>query len=153
MKNIMFICHGNICRSPTAELLFNHIVKQRHLENRFHAVSSAVSTDTIYSDGTGSPVYSHCRVLLEEEGIDCSYKRSVQLKKEDYNKYDLLVLMDADNYRRAIKILGGDPDGKIKYLAEYIGGKEIADPWYTRDFNKAISDIKAGVVALIDSLC
>lgn len=68
MKNIMFICHGNICRSPTAELLFNHIVKERRLENRFYAVSSAVSSETIGRDGVGSPVYPQCRVLLEAEG-------------------------------------------------------------------------------------
>ncbi len=152
MKNIMFICHGNICRSPSAELLFNHIVKERHLEHRLHAVSSAVSSETIYRDGTGSPVYPQCRVLLEAEGIDCSHKRSVQLKKEDYGKYDLLVLMDADNRRRALQILGGDPEGKLKCLAEYIGGTEIADPWYTRDFEKAMRDIKAGVIALIEEL-
>ncbi len=152
MKNIMFICHGNICRSPTAELLFNHIVETRRLEDCFHASSSAVSSETIGRSGKGSPVYPECRVLLEAEGIDCSAKRSVQLKKEDYAKYDLFLVMDEDNYLRALSILGGDKDGKVKRLAEYIGGTEIADPWYTRDFDKAIEDIRAGVTALLESL-
>ena len=97
-------------------------------------------------------MYPNCRVLLEAEGIDCSAKRSVKLKKEDYDKYDLLVVMDEDNYLRAITILDGDKKGKIKRLAEYIGGTEIADPWYTRDFDKAIKDIKKGVTALLESL-
>lgn len=152
MKNILFICHGNICRSPTAELLFNHIVSERHLDHLFHADSAAVSSETISRSGMGSPVYPNCRVLLEAEGIDCSAKRSVKLKKEDYDKYDLLVVMDEDNYLRAITILDGDKKGKIKRLAEYIGGTEIADPWYTRDFDKAIKDIRKGVTALLESL-
>lgn len=152
MKNIMFICHGNICRSPTAELLFNHIVKERGLAARFHADSTAVTTDEINSKGIGSPVYPPCRVLLEAEGIDCSYKRAALLKKEHYGRYDLLVVMDDDNYRRALRILGGDPEGKLKRLADYIGGGEIADPWYTRDFDKAINHIRAGVTALLETL-
>jgi len=154
----MFICHGNICRSPTAEFLFNDKAKKRALKMR--ADSCAISDDTII--GTqGSPVFSVCARILAENGIDCKEKRSQKLKKEDYGRYSLFVIMDDENKREALKIFGGeggDPEGKIKYLADYsalnngTAGNVINDPWYTRDFKKAYEEIDRGVEGLISEL-
>ncbi|MBR6593778.1 MAG: low molecular weight phosphotyrosine protein phosphatase [Clostridia bacterium] len=153
MRNILFICYGNICRSPTAEFLFNYHVQQRHLSSVFHADSAAVGRDNIFSDGSGCGVYPPCALLLRERrGIDCSAKQARLLTAADYDRYEQLLVMDRQNYRAALRILGGDPLGKVRYLGDCIGGGEIEDPWYTLEFGKAFDEIERAVVSLLDSL-
>ena len=129
MKKIMFVCHGNICRSPMAEFIFKDMVKKSGLENEFFIASSATSTEEIWG-GIGNPVYPPARAELAKHGISAEGKRAVQLKKEDYDKYDLFIGMDSANIRNMHRILGGDPDGKIHKLKDYSGsGGDVSDPW------------------------
>ncbi len=152
MRNILFICYGNICRSPTAEFLFNDLVRKRGLEGVFLGESAAVGDDNIYPDGSGGGVYHICKRMLADRGIDCSAKQARLLKRDDYQRYELLLVMDKQNYRAALRILGGDPEGKLKALTEFTDGTEIDDPWYTRDFDKAFCQIEEAVAALLDNL-
>ena len=145
MIKVMFICHGNICRSPMAEFIFKDMVQKHHLSDRFLIASAATSTEEIWN-GVGNPVYPPAKAELAKHGISCEGKRAIQLKKEDYNKYDLLIGMDFANIRNMHRILGGDPDGKIKLLLEYAGmSKEVADPWYTGNFDATERDVLKGV--------
>lgn len=153
MRKILFICYGNICRSPTAEFLFNYHADKRRLSSVFHSDSAAVGRDNIRSDGSGCGVYPPCaRLLKERRGIDCSAKQARLLTAEDYHRYELILVMDRQNHRAALRILGGDPEGKLRYLGDYIGGGEIEDPWYSLEFGKAFDDIERAVVSLLDSL-
>ena len=115
MKRIMFVCHGNICRSPMAEFIFKKLIKERHLEDNFLVFSSATSTEEIWR-GQGNPVYPPAKAELLRHGITCDGKRAVQLKASDYDKYDLFIGMDSANIRNMTRILNGDPDKKIKKL-------------------------------------
>lgn len=152
MKKIMFVCHGNICRSPMAEFLFKDMIKRQGLEKDFVVVSSATSTEEI-RNGIGNPIYPHVRTVLEKHGIDSSGKRAVQLKASDYDKYDLFIGMDNANIRNMIRILGGDKEGKIHKLLEYAGSNvDVLDPWYTRDFDRCYEDICVGCEALLNYL-
>lgn len=152
MIKIMFVCHGNICRSPMAEFVLKDMVKRRGLENDFVIASSATSTEEIWN-GIGNPVYPPAKAVLERNGIDSSGKRAVQLKASDYNKYDLFIGMDSANIRNMTRILGGDKDNKIHKLMEYTGSRaDVSDPWYTRDFDRCYMDIYAGCKALLNSL-
>ena len=145
MIKIMFVCHGNICRSPMAEFVLKDMVKRRGLENDFVISSSATSTEEIWN-GVGNPVYPPAKAVLESHGIDPSGKRAVQLKSSDYDKYDLFI-------GNMTRILGGDKDSKVHKLMEYTGSSaDVSDPWYTRDFDKCYKDIYAGCEALIASL-
>ena len=152
MIKIMFVCHGNICRSPMAEFVLKETVKRRGLENEFIISSSATSTEEIWN-GIGNPVYPPARAVLERHGIDPSGKRAVQLKSSDYDKYDLFIGMDSANIRNMTRILGGDKDNKIRKLMEYTGSSaDVSDPWYTRDFDGCYKDIFAGCEALLNTL-
>ncbi len=151
MKKILFVCHGNICRSPAAEYIFNDMVKKRKLEGKVTSKSVATSTDEIWGD-RGSPIYPPMAKLLNSHGIECSEKRAKQLTKADYTEYDLLVLMDENNRRNALRMLGGDPEDKIRLLGDYIGEGEIEDPWYTRNFDKVYDQIERACAAVLDSL-
>ncbi len=152
MRKILFICYGNICRSPTAEFLFNETVGRRGLSSRFLGESAAVADDNIYPDGSGGGVYPVCKRMLAERGIDCSGKQARLLKKADYDGYELFFVMDKQNLRAAHKIFGGDPQDKLKLLTEYTSGGEIEDPWYTRNFDKVFAQIEEAVNALLDKL-
>ncbi len=112
---IMFVCHGNICRSPMAEFIMKDLVKKQGLEDRFEIVSSATSTEEIWN-GIGNPVYPPARAELAKHGLSCDGKRAVQLQKSDYGKYDLFVGMDGANIRNMIRIFGSDPNRKIHKL-------------------------------------
>ena len=148
MINILFICHGNICRSPMAEFVMKDLVKKAGLESRFHIESAATSTEEI-----GNPVYPPARRKLAEHSIGCAGKTSRQLTKADYDQYDLLIGMDGANLRNMRRICGGDRDGKICLLMEYAGRPDdVADPWYTRDFDTAWSDIEEGCRGLLHRL-
>ncbi len=152
MKKIMFVCHGNICRSPMAEFIFRDMLKRAGLENEFSVSSSATSTEEIWGD-TGNPIYPPAKAELAKHKILCEGKRAVQLKKSDYEKYDLFIGMDSMNIRNMHRILGSDPDNKIKKLMEYTDrGGDVADPWYSGRFDVAYRDIYDGCEALLEKL-
>lgn len=148
MTRILFVCHGNICRSPMAEYILKDMVKKRHLEGEFVIASAATSTEEIYGD-VGNPVYPPAREQLRRHGISCEGKRAVQLKKSDYDKYDLIIGMDRMNLRNMQRILGGDPEGKLRLLKDFTTGGEVSDPWYSGDFETAYNEIYDGCEAIL----
>ena len=152
MKKIMFVCHGNICRSPMAEFIFKKMLDERNLSSEYFVSSSATSTEEIYN-GVGNPVYPPARAELAKHGISCRDKRAVQLTKEDYHKYDLFICMDSNNVKNALRIFGTDPENKIRKLMEYAGSSaDVADPWYTGNFFVTYDDIFKGCKGLMDFL-
>lgn len=152
MYKIMFVCHGNICRSPMAEFIFKNMLTEQGLEWKYEISSSATSTEEIWG-GIGNPVYPPARAELKKHGIDCGGKRAVQLKKSDYDKYDLLICMDSRNIINAKRIIGDDPQNKLRKLMDYTSrGGDVADPWYTERFDVTYRDIYEGCEALLSSL-
>ena len=148
MIKILFVCHGNICRSPMAEFVMKDLVKKAGLEGEFKIASAATSTEEI-----GNRVYHPARRKLAEHGISCEGKTARQMTQRDYREYDLLIGMDNANLRNMNRISGGDPAGKIHSLLEYAGRKgEVADPWYTGDFEKTWQDVLAGCTGLLEQL-
>ena len=148
MIRILFICHGNICRSPMAEFVMKDIVSKAGMSSQFEIASAATSTEEL-----GNPVYPNARRKLAEHGIGCDGKTARQLTGFDYTHYDLLVGMDSANIRNMQRICGGDPDGKIRLLMEYAGqSRDVADPWYTRDFEATWQDVLSGCTALFEQL-
>ena len=149
MTKILFICHGNICRSPMAEFVMKDLVKKAGLETEFLIASAATSTEEI-----GNPVYPPARRKLVEHGISCAGKTSRQLTGADYDQYNLLIGMDRANIRNMNRICGGDPEGKLHLLMEYAGrpDSEVADPWYTDDFETTWRDVLAGCKGLLERL-
>ena len=149
IKSVLFICHGNICRSPMAEFVFKKMLSENGMADRVFVASCATSTETIWN-GQGEPVYQPAAKELAQHGIDCSEKRSVQLKKADYENYDLLICMDANNIRNAMHILGGDPKKKVCKLMDFTDRpRDVADPWFTGDFKTCYRDIEQGCAALL----
>ena len=146
MVKILFVCHGNICRSPMGEFILKDLAAKAGLADRFHIESAATSTEEI-----GNPVYPPARRKLAQHGIDCAGKTARQLTAADYGRFDLLLSMDRANIRNMTRICGGDPQGKIHLLMEYTGhpGREVADPWYTGDFDAAWDDVLAGCQGLL----
>ena len=147
----MFVCHGNICRSPMAEFVLRDMLEKRGAAGMFAVSSSATSSEEIWG-GVGNPVYPPAKAELAKHGLSCGGKRAVQLRKDDYPKYDLFVAMDAANVRNILRIFGADPDGKVVKLLDFAGGGDVADPWYTGDFGRAYRDIERGCRALSDKL-
>lgn len=148
MKKILFVCHGNICRSPMAEFVMKDLVAKAGLEEAYSIASAATSREEL-----GNPVYPPARKKLAEHGISCQGKRARQLTREDYAHYDLLVGMDRENLVNMQRICGGDPDGKLHLLMDYTCRPgEVADPWYTGDFQRTWEDITAGCQGLLDHL-
>ena len=152
MVKIMFVCHGNICRSPMAEFILKDMVKRQGIADEFVIASSATSTEEIFR-GVGNPVYPPAREELAKHGISCQGKRAVQLQADDYDKYDLFIGMDSANIRNMTRILGGDPEGKIRKLMDYVGGGDVADPWYSGNFQVTYRDIYSGCTALLEEIC
>ncbi len=146
----MFVCLGNICRSPMAELLCKDMVKKAGREGEFLLASSATSDENVYM-GMGSPVYAPIRRLLESKGISCEGKRAQVLTHEHGKEYDLFLCMDDSNVRNAQSILG-ENGYKCKKLLDYAGGGNVADPWYTRDFERSYQDVKRGLDGLLERL-
>ena len=152
MIKIMFICHGNICRSPMAEYIMKDIVKKNGQENEFYIESCATSSEEIFM-GVGNPVYPPAKRKLAEAGISCEGKRAKKLSRDDYEKFDYLICMDDNNIRNALYILGNDKQGKLSKLLDWSGsGRGVADPWYSRDFDSAFNDILSGCTALFEKL-
>ena len=149
---IMFVCLGNICRSPMAELLLKDMVKRAGRADDFVIASSATSDENVFN-GVGAPVYYHTRVMLESKGISCEGKRAQVLTKAHADQYDLFLCMDGSNVRNATRILGAENAQKYKKLLSYSGESgDVADPWYTRDFERSFRDVKRGLEGLLDEL-
>ena len=150
--NIMFVCHGNICRSPMAEFMFKDMLKNAGISEGFTVCSSATSSEEIWN-GIGNPVYPPARAELLKHGISSEGKRAVQLKKSDYENFDLFLCMDGRNLVNAKRMLGGDKENKVKKLLSLTGSdRDVADPWYTDDFTTAYSDIYEGCKALLEMI-
>ena len=151
-KRIMFVCHGNICRSPMAEFIFKKMIADRGLEEMFEVQSSATSSEEIHN-GIGNFCYPPALRELKRHGIPYENRRAVQLKYEDYEKYDIFVGMDSVNVRNMHKIFGLDKDEKIFKLLDFTShGGDIADPWYTYKFDVTYADIYYGCDTLLKAL-
>ncbi len=149
---IMFVCHGNICRSPMAELIFKRMASDKGLSDRFEVSSCATSTEEIVN-GIGNPIYPPARAELLLHGLCDDNKRAVRLRRDDYDKYELFVGMDGANIRNMMRIFGDDPEGKIKKLMNYTArGGDVADHWYSGRFDIAYRDIYDGCEGLLSSL-
>ena len=148
---VMFVCHGNICRSPMAEFICRNMLQKAGRAGQVIVASSATSTEEIWN-GVGNPVYPPAKRELALHGLTCEGKRAVQLTREDYEKYDLFIGMDNANIRNMHRILQGDPQGKIRKLMDYTGrGGDVADPWYSDRFDIAYRDIEDGCRGLLSS--
>lgn len=148
MKKILFVCHGNICRSPMAEFIMKDLVAKANRAEEFHIESAATSTEEL-----GNPVYPPARRKLAEHGIDCRGKTARQLRHADYAAYDLLIGMDRWNIRNMERICGGDMEKKIHLLLDYTDHPgDVADPWYTNDFETTWRDILDGCRCLLRTL-
>ena len=149
MIKILFVCHGNICRSPMAEYIMKDLVQKAGSEHAFSIASAATSTEEI-----GHGVYPLAKQKLAQHGISCRGHAARQMRLSDYEEYDLLIGMDSANLRNMRRICGGDPNGKIHLLLEFAQrpGEEVDDPWYTDDFETAWQDIFAGCEALLQKL-
>ena len=146
MIRVMFICHGNICRSPMAEFIFKDMLRRRRIESGFFVASCATSREEI-----GNPVYPPARRELARHGISCREKRAVQLTPRDAEEYDWLLCMDAQNLRNARRIAGSSD--KLRLLLSFAGdGADIADPWYFGNFDRTYDDIVRGCEAFLKYL-
>lgn len=144
----MFVCHGNICRSPMAEFVFRDMIEKRGLSHLFYIASSATSTEEI-----GNPVHHGTRKKLKEYNISVEGKKAVQLKKTDYKKYDYLIGMEQVNILNMQKILGEKDARKIRRLLDFSDRpRDIADPWYTGNFDETYEDVYEGCVALLEAI-
>ena len=152
MYKIMFVCHGNICRSPMAEFLLKDMVKKMGRENDFIIASSAVSTEEIWN-GVGNPVYPPAKAELKKHGVSCEGTRACLLKEEDGEIYDYFLCMDGSNLRRAKGILGEKNGEKCRKLLAFAGESgDVADPWYTRDFSATYRDLMKGLEGFLATL-
>ena len=148
MIRVLFVCHGNICRSTMAQSVLTHMVKQLGIDKQFYIESAATSTEEI---GNG-PHYGTVR-KLREVGISLVPHRAVQMTRQDYFDYDYLIGMDTANIRNMNRIAGGDPEGKIYKLLSFAGsGADVADPWYTGNFDKTYEDVTKGCKAFLEFL-
>ena len=148
MTRVLFVCHGNICRSPMAEFVLRDMADKAGSGAEFVIASAATSTEEI-----GNPVYPPARRKLAEHGIRCGGKTARQMTAEDYRRYDLLIGMDGRNLANMRRICGGDPDGKMHLLMDFTRRPgEVADPWYTGDFDAAWRDVTEGCRGLLQWL-
>ena len=144
---ILFVCHGNICRSPMAEFVMKDLVQKAGLADQFYIESAATSTEEI-----GNEVYPPAKRKLAEHGIGCKGKKARQMQGNDYSRFDLLIGMDEWNIRNMTRICGGDPDGKIHKLLDYTKRKgDVADPWYTGNFETTWQDVTEGCQCLLET--
>lgn len=147
MIKVLFLCHGNICRSPMAEFVMNDLLQRAGLSGCAQVASAAVSAEEL-----GNPVYPPARRKLAEHGIRCDGKTARLLQAADYQTYDLLIGMDRRNLEAMRRICGSDPDHKLCLLLDFTAQpRDVADPWYTRDFEQTWLDITAGCTALLQT--
>ena len=151
MIRVTFVCHGNICRSPMAEFLMKDKLEKLGIANEFFVSSHAVSDEEIWN-GVGNPVYPPVKRLLSGLGISCEQKRATLLTAADGEKYDWFLCMDESNVRRAKRILGEKHAEKCVKLLSFVGGGDVADPWYSRDFEAAYRDISRGIDGFLGNL-
>ena len=145
ISRILFVCHGNICRSPMAEFIMKELLRKQGLEGVFEVASAATSSEEL-----GNGVYPPVRRILEARGIDCSGKRARRLTPADYERWDLFVGMDQANLRNMRRLFDNDPAGKVHLLHEFGGlPGEVADPWYTGEFRRTEEEICAGCASLL----
>ena len=148
MIKILFVCHGNICRSPMAEFVMKRMVKEEKLSGEFEIASAATSTEEL-----GNPVYPPARKIMAEHGISSAGKTSRQMTAHDYEYYDYIVAMDTNNLRNMRRFVGTDPQRKVSLLMEHTGdSRDVKDPWYTGDFEATWEDVNAGCRALLEKL-
>lgn len=152
MVRILFVCHGNICRSPMAEFVMKDQISRLKNSHQFYIESAATSTEEI-----GNPVYPPVRRLLDAHGISCAGKTARQIKKSDYSRFDYIICMDSQNLRNTHRILGNDPDHKVCRLLDFTPHPgDVADPWYTGNFDATWRDINLGIqhfLAKYSALC
>lgn len=146
VTRVLFVCHGNICRSPMAEFVMKDMVHRRGLDDRFEIASAATSREEI-----GNPVYPPARRKLAEHGISCGGHHARQMTREDYDRYDYIIGMDMANLRNICRITGGDLEHKVSLLLDHTAraGQEVADPWYTGDFDETWDDVTEGCEQLL----
>ena len=145
---ILFVCLGNICRSPMAEFVMKDMVAKAGLADRFHIESAATSTEEI-----GNSVYPPARSILAEHGISCKGKTARQMTRADYDRFDMIIGMDRWNLRNMQRICGGDPEGKIRLLMDFTSRPgDVADPWYTRNFEATWRDVVEGCKGILNAL-
>ena len=149
MTKILFVCHGNICRSPMAEFMFKDMVEKAGLSGEFHIASAAMHSDEI-----GNSVYPPARRKLAEHGIGCAGHAAHRMTKAEYDEYDVIICMDRANLRDVRRLSGGDPEGKAHLALDYAGrpGEEVADPWYTGDFEATWQDLSQSLAGLLKAL-
>ena len=148
MTRILFVCHGNICRSPMAEYIMKDLVTQNGLCGEFEIASAATSSEEI-----GNPVYPPARRELAAHGISCDGHAARRITADDYKKYDMIIGMDGENLRNMMRIFSNDPEHKLSLLLDYTErGGEVSDPWYTGDFASAWRDIYDGCCALLKKI-
>lgn len=146
MIKILFVCHGNICRSPLAQSYMTYLVRKHGLLDQFEIDSAATSTEEI-----GNGIHHGTRSKLQEKGIPVIEHRAIQMTKKDYEHYDYLIGMDSYNRRNMQRIAGGDPEGKIHLLLDFTDRPgDVADPWYTGDFEATYRDVSEGCAALLE---
>ena len=147
MIKVLFVCHGNICRSTMAQSMFADMVAKIHRESQFEIDSAATSYEEI-----GNPPHYGTQAELKKHGISCGGKRAVLLRNSDYDKYDLILGMDRENIRDMKRLFNGDPYGKVHLLKEYSTGGEVDDPWYSGDFQTTYNDISLACNNLLNNL-
>ena len=148
LTSILFVCHGNICRSPMAEFVMKQKVVERGLSARFEIASAATSREEI-----GNPVYPPARRMLQTHGISCTGKTARQMTRADYEHYDYIIAMDRNNLRNMQRIVEQDIDGKISLLMDYTDTpRDVADPWYTGDFQATWDDVQEGCEGLLERI-
>ena len=148
MIRILFVCHGNICRSPMAQYYFQNLIEEKHLSHLFYVDSAATSTEEICN-----PVHPGTRRRLAAAGIPCGGHRARQMTRRDYKDFDYLIGMDSWNIRNMRSICGGDPDNKIYKLLDFTDkSRDVADPWYTGDFEATFQDVSRGCAGLLETI-
>ncbi|MBQ2897588.1 MAG: low molecular weight phosphotyrosine protein phosphatase [Clostridia bacterium] len=147
MTKVMFVCHGNICRSPMAEFLFKDLVKKEGLENKFYITSSATSLEEI-----GNSIHYGTKEILNRYKIKFDDHRAIQLTKSDYDKYNYIIAMDSNNMRNIFRIIGTDPENKVYKLLDFSDGGDVKDPWYTGNFDETYEDITKGLKAFLKKI-
>lgn len=149
---IMFVCHGNICRSPMAEFIFKDLAERRGVGDLYEVCSRATSREEIWN-GIGNPVYPPAKEELSKHCLSCAGKRAEQVEKADYDQFDLFVVMDENNVRNIMRIFEGDPQHKVHKLMSFTNQPgDVADPWYSGDFSTTYRDILLGCEGLLKKL-